>query len=144
MKRRYFACTALKKDVTEYISKTKIDRYLFGEKLAETLKSARAVSKSSSEIKVQQNRYRKSATTQSQPSTSKNWKSAPTNRRPSGPQRGRLAGPPPPPPPSAMMMAAAMARSVIAAVTLRPSRISRGRPTASRRGKICWTAGAFH
>lgn len=103
VKRRYFALSSLKKDINDHLMQTKIDKYLFGETLAETLKTAKAVTKSGADIKVAYDKNRK--TIQPQPSTSRglNWKAPPTTRRQSGPQRSRQPFPPagaraPPPP----------------------------------------------
>lgn len=49
--RRNFMLFALKKDISQHLAKTKIDSFLFGKDLPETLKSAKAVNKTSAEIK---------------------------------------------------------------------------------------------
>lgn len=67
--RRMFSSSVLKKDVKSQITNSKIDKYLFGENLADTLKTAKAVSKSSAEIK--NTTVRKDKRPQPQPSTSK-------------------------------------------------------------------------
>ncbi|KAJ8733652.1 hypothetical protein PYW07_014203 [Mythimna separata] len=51
--RRNFILFALKNDMKEHLKNTKIDTYLFGENLAETLKSAKAVNKSGIELKAE-------------------------------------------------------------------------------------------
>lgn len=93
-KRRYFALSSLKKDVNDHLIQTKIDKYLFGETLAETLKTAKAVSKSGADIKVAYDKNKK--TNQPQPSTSRglNWKAPPPTGRQSGPPRSRQTYPP--------------------------------------------------
>lgn len=110
-KRRYFALSSLKKDLNEHLTQTKIDQYLFGEGLAETLKAAKAVTRSGDEIKVNYANSKK--TVQPQPSTSRgglNWKAPPPARRQQGvlrsqqtyqPAGQRMTRPPMPPPPPA-------------------------------------------
>lgn len=51
--RRNFILFALKNDLKEHLKNTKIDTCLFGEDLAETLKSAKAVNKSGTELKAE-------------------------------------------------------------------------------------------
>lgn len=51
MKRRSLICASIKKEIKGQLYETKIDSHLFGEKLAETLKAAKAISKSGSEMK---------------------------------------------------------------------------------------------
>ncbi|KAI5644858.1 hypothetical protein NE865_03204 [Phthorimaea operculella] len=50
--RRNFAIFSIKKELKEHLVTTKIDKTLFGDNLAETLKSAKAVTKSGSELKT--------------------------------------------------------------------------------------------
>ncbi|XP_059059445.1 uncharacterized protein LOC131852736 [Achroia grisella] len=50
--RRYLAMSTIKKDLREHLTNTKIDKYLFGENLSETLKTAKTVSKSGSDLKI--------------------------------------------------------------------------------------------
>ncbi|XP_049880090.1 uncharacterized protein LOC126382123 [Pectinophora gossypiella] len=50
--RRNFILSVLKKDMKEHLSNTKIDTFLFGENLLETIKSAKAVTKSGVELKL--------------------------------------------------------------------------------------------
>ncbi|KAL4704452.1 hypothetical protein ACJJTC_019551 [Scirpophaga incertulas] len=120
MNRRRFICSAIKKEVREHLFDTEIDTYLFGEKLPETLKAAKAINKSGTELRsalaVQKSApvTKKASTTvplnsrpqlgsRVQPPTRRRFESAP------GPSRQRLAPlappprpppPPPPPPPS--------------------------------------------
>nr|XP_026486006.1 uncharacterized protein LOC113393374 [Vanessa tameamea] len=49
--RRNFALYSVKKELKDQLSLTKIDKYLFGNDLAETIKTAKAVSKSISDLK---------------------------------------------------------------------------------------------
>lgn len=49
--RRNFILSALKKDMKDALGSTKIDEYLFGDNLSETIKSAKAVTKSGTELK---------------------------------------------------------------------------------------------
>uniref|UniRef100_A0A2A4J6X1 Uncharacterized protein n=1 Tax=Heliothis virescens TaxID=7102 RepID=A0A2A4J6X1_HELVI len=127
-KRRYFALSSLKKDVNEHLAHTKIDKYLFGETLAETLRAAKAVTKSGADIKVSYDKNRN--TTQPQPSTSRglNWKAPASTRRQSGPQRSRQPYPPAgaraPPPPTSRPPPPPHASS---------SRTSRNQPRSTRR-----------
>lgn len=69
MSRRNLAVYSLKKEMKEPLLNTKIDMSLFGENLADSLKTAKAVTKSGSELK-----------TQSKPQT-KNWKTPVAGRR---------------------------------------------------------------
>lgn len=50
--RRSFICSTIKKDIKDHLYNTEIDQFLFGEKLADTLKAAKAISKSGAEIKI--------------------------------------------------------------------------------------------
>ncbi|XP_063635082.1 uncharacterized protein LOC134805796 [Cydia splendana] len=84
--RRNFAIYSIKKDLKDHITNTKIDKYLFGEELAETLKTAKAVSKSGTELKVKsQVRSVKPFT----PTSNLNWRARAPARRQQGPQRNR-------------------------------------------------------
>ncbi|XP_061724436.1 uncharacterized protein LOC133530524 [Cydia pomonella] len=84
--RRNFAIYSIKKDLKDHITNTKIDKYLFGEELAETLKTAKAVSKSGTELKVKsQVRSVKTFT----PTSNLNWRARAPARRQQGPQRNR-------------------------------------------------------
>lgn len=87
--RRQFSLSSLKKDMKDHLVNTKIDKNLFGENLQETLKTARAVNKSGSDLKVSSKNIKKSQPQAAKPHTPKNWKHpAPARRQP----------PPPPPP----------------------------------------------
>lgn len=101
--RRNYALYSLKKDLKEQISNTNIDEFLFGQDLTEILKTAKAVSKSSSDLKAD-------AIKKSKQGRNLNRKQGPGNRRAApGPRRHQppsSAGlmtnyhqPPPPPPP---------------------------------------------
>lgn len=68
--RRMFSTSVLKKDVKSQILNSKIDKLLFSESLPDTLKTAKAVSKSSAEIKSTTQNTRKDVK-RPQPSTSK-------------------------------------------------------------------------
>ncbi|XP_060800410.1 uncharacterized protein LOC132901800 [Amyelois transitella] len=50
--RRYSIINTLNKDIRETVKNTKIDEYLFGSDLGEQLKTAKAISKSSSELRI--------------------------------------------------------------------------------------------
>lgn len=52
MTRRNFICSTIKKDIKDQLFNTDIDGFLFGEKLADTLKAAKAITKSGAEIKI--------------------------------------------------------------------------------------------
>lgn len=52
MKRRSLICATIKKEIKSQLYETDIDTYLFGEKLADTLKAAKAINKSGSEIRA--------------------------------------------------------------------------------------------
>lgn len=93
--RRNFALYSLKKDMKEQLATTKIDNFLFGENLAETLRTAKAVTKSSTDLKMEAPKKVKPQPTHA--TRGLNWKTGPGNRRaaPGAPRR-----PPPPPPPA--------------------------------------------
>jgi hypothetical protein len=94
--RRKFAMGGLKSEIKEQLQNTKVDKYLFGENLAETLKSAKAICKSSSDLKPAAPKplFRKQM-----PSTSTsvprhlNWQNPGPARRPTGPPRMRQPAP---------------------------------------------------
>lgn len=50
--RRSYICSCIKKDVKEHLNDTQIDKYLFGDKLADTLRTAKSITKSGSEIRA--------------------------------------------------------------------------------------------
>lgn len=93
--RRNFAIFSIKKDLKDHIVNTKIDKFLFGEDLAEALRTAKAVTKSGTELKI------KSQVKQLKPvSNHLNFKAPAPARRQQGPPRSRepanqlAAGPP--------------------------------------------------
>ncbi|KAL0840534.1 hypothetical protein ABMA28_015752 [Loxostege sticticalis] len=97
--RRNLAVYSLKKEMKEPLLNTKIDTSLFGEHLTDSLKVAKAVTKSSSELK-----------SQFKPPPSKNWKAPVAGRRPPdrrAPPAAPITSaqsalrPPPPPQPTA-------------------------------------------
>lgn len=95
--RRNLALNFVKKNLKDHLDLTKIDSYLFGENLAETLKTAKAVSKSSSDLKVEQQKQVKPAPTRH----NLNWKAGTSARRqPTGqaPRHQQSAAPRAPPP----------------------------------------------
>lgn len=118
--RKVFALSTLKKELKEQLANTKIGKQLFGESLGETIKTAKAVSKSGAELKEP---IKKSNT-----STTKNlnWKSTGGMRRPaavpSSTRRQLPAAPstatntfqhhrqPPPPPPNSSNMSSHRSR----------------------------------
>ncbi|CAG9134959.1 unnamed protein product [Plutella xylostella] len=121
MNRRSFICSGIKKEIKDHIYETDIDRYLFGEKLAQTLISAKAITKSGSEIKISSAKNNSSASRSKfpRPLNSKpplpynagaavgRWQQgaprqpahAPPRRRPPPPAQTSRAPPPPPLPP---------------------------------------------
>jgi hypothetical protein len=52
MLKRGYVGSYIKKDVKDHLNKTRIDKYLFGEKLADTLKTAKSIYKSGCEIRA--------------------------------------------------------------------------------------------
>ncbi|XP_047038594.1 bromodomain-containing protein 4-like [Helicoverpa zea] len=100
--RRNHALYSLKKDLREQLRNSKIDEFLFGQNLSETLKAAKAVSKTSSDLKAD-------TAKKPRPSKNLNRKSGPGNRRaapgpprqqPPAPARATTSYQPPPPPPT--------------------------------------------
>ncbi|KAL0811415.1 hypothetical protein ABMA28_009818 [Loxostege sticticalis] len=81
--RRNFAAFSIKKELKDHLyHNTKIDKTLFGENLAETLRSAKAVSKSGSDLKTKTQPKPKPSTSYSTTSNL-NWRSpAPARRQP--------------------------------------------------------------
>ncbi|XP_060810803.1 uncharacterized protein LOC132904432 [Amyelois transitella] len=75
--RKGFILSTLKKDMKEQIENTKIDKFLFGNDLAETLKAAKAINKSSAELKPVPV---KQPTRKAANFSSKNVKAPPTRR----------------------------------------------------------------
>lgn len=93
--RRNFALYSVKKELKDQLTTTKIDKFLFSQDLPETLKAAKAVSKSSTDLKVdipkKPTNRQPAANTGPFPSTSNknlNWKAGTSNRR-------QASGPPP-------------------------------------------------
>ncbi|KAL4720573.1 hypothetical protein ACJJTC_012328 [Scirpophaga incertulas] len=85
MNRRRFICSAIKKEVREHLFDTEIDTYLFGEKLPETVKAAKAINKSGTELRSAL------AVQKSAPVTKKASTTVPLNSRP---QLGSRVQPP--------------------------------------------------
>ncbi|XP_063370673.1 uncharacterized protein LOC134658996 [Cydia amplana] len=98
--RRNFILYNLKKDMKEQMQKTNIDKMLFGSELAETLKTAKSISKSGADLKLPTSSNRVSGP-KNKPYTPQqytgahpkrnnlNWKAPPLNRRHQGSQRSR-------------------------------------------------------
>ncbi|XP_069360547.1 uncharacterized protein [Maniola hyperantus] len=84
MRRRYFILSCVKRDVLEHLKLTKVDKYLFGENISETLKTAKTVSKSRAEIiKIQDSNNKGTIKRKTQPSTSTlNYRAPPARRQP--------------------------------------------------------------
>lgn len=98
MTRRNFILFNLKKDMKDELIKTKVDKLLFGTDLAEKLKIAKSISKSSADLKVPTPSSKtpvtknKAAPPTSAPLTARhnlNWKGPPLSRRPQANQRTR-------------------------------------------------------
>ncbi|KAI8424814.1 hypothetical protein MSG28_006746 [Choristoneura fumiferana] len=83
--RRNFAIFSIKKDLKEHLVNTKIDKFLFGEDLAEALRTAKALTKSGTELKV------RSQVKPVKPPNSHhlNYKAPAPARRQQGPPRSR-------------------------------------------------------
>ncbi|KAG7306318.1 hypothetical protein JYU34_008928, partial [Plutella xylostella] len=73
----------IRNDMQEPLRRTKIDTFLFGENLPETLRSAKAVNKSSAELKVPESSKNSASKTKSVANQNLNRKAAPA-RRPAG------------------------------------------------------------
>jgi hypothetical protein len=86
--RRNFVMAVLKKELKDQIQLTKIDSLLFGQDLADTLKTAKAINKSGAELKVSGSTPRNfTGTSRPKPtptSRNLNWKAPAPSRRPSG------------------------------------------------------------
>ncbi|KAI5640241.1 hypothetical protein NE865_07340 [Phthorimaea operculella] len=77
--RRNFVLSTLKKDMRDQLQNSKVDTFLFGENFAETIKTAKAITKSGSELKAApvprlQSMIKKAMTSGSGPSKNLNWK----------------------------------------------------------------------
>lgn len=85
--RRNFVLYNLKKDMRDQLQKSRIDSALFGSDLAETIKTAKNISKSGAELKsapppkLPVSKFNKQ-TPASAPLRNLNWKAPPQNRRP--------------------------------------------------------------
>lgn len=79
--RRNFALYSVKKEMKEQLSTTKIDTFLFGNNFTETIKTAKAVSKSSSDLKPDSNQKPKPATSVNTSSKYLNWRARTSARR---------------------------------------------------------------
>lgn len=101
--RRNFILFSLKKDMSEHLSSTKIDAFLFGETLADTLKAAKTINKSGVELKADQPNNNSSKRSKLPNQRNLNRKApGPAYRQSAPPQRSRepalraRAAPPPP------------------------------------------------
>lgn len=84
MTRRNFILYNLKKDMKDQLTKTKVDNCLFGSDLAETLKTAKSISKSSADLKITTTSKTPSSKKPQVPATQRNnlnWKAPPPVRR---------------------------------------------------------------
>lgn len=79
--RRNFILYAVKKDMKESLINTKIDEFLFGQNLTDTLKAAKAINKSGAELKPPAPTPKPSTSKPNLP-TSKNWKGSYAARKP--------------------------------------------------------------
>ncbi|XP_028162005.1 uncharacterized protein LOC114353990 [Ostrinia furnacalis] len=101
--RKNFILFSLKKDMSEHLSNTKIDGFLFGETLADTLKTAKSINKSGVELKADQNTNNSAKRSKLPNQKNLNRKAPGTAYRQPGPQqrsrepaaRARAAPPPP-------------------------------------------------
>ncbi|XP_045494171.1 uncharacterized protein LOC123693215 [Colias croceus] len=85
--RRNFALYSVKKELKEQLSTTKIDKFLFGSNLLEKVKTAKAITKSSSDLKPDAPKKPKSNPTPSTSGKPLNWKTrTPARRQPPGPR----------------------------------------------------------
>ncbi|KAJ8708397.1 hypothetical protein PYW07_010522 [Mythimna separata] len=86
--RRNFLLNAVKKELREQLQNSKIDTLLFGENLAETIKTAKSINKSGTDLKQppQKPPNKKFA---AMPSRNLNWRNPGPSRRPTGPPRIR-------------------------------------------------------
>ncbi|KAH9641862.1 hypothetical protein HF086_011612 [Spodoptera exigua] len=84
--RRNFLLNAVKKEVREQLQNSKIDALLFGENLAETIKTAKSINKSGTDLKLPAHKppTKKFSTI---PSRNLNWQNPGPGRRPLGPPR---------------------------------------------------------
>lgn len=81
--RRNFVVFSVKKDMKESLLNAKVDNFLFGQNLPETLKSAKAINKSGAELKVATVPKPSTSKQNSSGSGSKNWKgSYPPRKQP--------------------------------------------------------------
>ncbi|CAH2098216.1 unnamed protein product [Euphydryas editha] len=83
--RRNFVLNTLKKDLKDQLQATKIDKLLFSENLADTLKAAKAISKSGADLKETPSKQQSTKT--KQPQKYLNWRGPPQNHRQKGTQR---------------------------------------------------------
>ncbi|XP_063538468.1 uncharacterized protein LOC134747760 [Cydia strobilella] len=90
--RRNFLLNAMKKEMKDQLQNTKIDKFLFSENLADTLKSAKAITKSGADLKIPAPKPQ--AKKPNIPHTNKNfnWKPGPARRQP-GPSRAKEPAP---------------------------------------------------
>lgn len=86
--RRNFAMFSVKREMKEHLTNTKIDKSLFGDNLSEALRTAKAVSKSGTDLKFNQRNFKKPTmptNSKPQPRKNLNWKTPAPARRPQGP-----------------------------------------------------------
>ncbi|PZC75670.1 hypothetical protein B5X24_HaOG205776 [Helicoverpa armigera] len=91
--RRNFILAVLKKELKDQMQLTKIDNLLFGQELADTLKTAKAINRSGAELKSVP-LPKPSSKPRPPPSTRNlNWKAPAPNRRPTGPRIAKESAP---------------------------------------------------
>lgn len=91
--RRNFILAVLKKDLKDQVQLTKIDSLLFGQELAETLRTAKAINKSGAELKSgPQPKTFSNKPKPPPPNRNLNWKPTPY-RRPTAPRRTKESAP---------------------------------------------------
>lgn len=80
--RRNYVIYSVKKEMKEYLQNTKVDNFLFGQNLSDTLKTAKAIHKSGAELKTPVSKAPAANTKKATPVSSKNWKSNPPRKQP--------------------------------------------------------------
>lgn len=87
--RRFFILSTVKKDLKDQLEKTKIDETLFGNNLAETLKSAKTINKSGADLRSASTAKLPPQKATKTPSRPLNYRAPPANRRPPAPGGAR-------------------------------------------------------
>lgn len=89
--RRTLILASLKKEMKDQLSSTRIDKFLFGKDLADTIKSAKAINKQGAELKAATNTVSRPTNSKSQNLENQhlNWKRAPTTATRNTPKTSR-------------------------------------------------------